>query len=111
MQEATQAGSLLAAHLILPILDGLDEIPEEVRGSAISRINDALRPRERGVVPCRSQQYRDAVRPAGGTEVTLRGAAAVQLRPLAADVVRDYLVDDAGGPAAKARWDPVLKLV
>ena len=46
-----------------------------------------------------------------GVEVTLRGAAAVQLRPLDADAVRGYLCDDAAGPVAKARWDPVLAVL
>ena len=109
--EPTQAAALLASGLILPILDGLDEIPEEVRGAAISRINDALRPGEQVVVTCRTQQYRDAVRPESGVEVTLRAAAAVQLRPLDADAVRDYLCDDAAGPVAKARWEPVLAVL
>jgi hypothetical protein len=109
--EPTQAAALLAAGLIVPILDGLDEIPGEVRGPAISRINDAVRPGAQLVVTCRSQQYRDAVRPEGGAEVTLRGSAAVELRPLDAGVVRDYVCDDAAGPAARARWGPVLKLI
>jgi hypothetical protein len=111
MQEPTLAAALLASGLILPVLDGLDEIPEKVRGSAISRINDALRPGEHLVVTCRSQQYRDAVRPERGVEVTLRGAAALQLRPLDADAVCDYLCDDAAGPLAMARWDPVLAVL
>ena len=111
MAERTQAEALLASGLILPILDGFDEIPGGVLGSAISQINDALRPGEQLVVTCRSQQYRDAVRPRGGIEVTLRGAAAVQLRPLDADTVRDYLCDDAAGPVAKARWKPVLDVL
>jgi hypothetical protein len=42
-EETTRAAALLAAGLIVLILDGLDEIPEAVRGAAISRINDALR--------------------------------------------------------------------
>ena len=108
-EDTTQAAALLAAGLIVPILDGLDEILEGVRGLAVSRINDALRPGEQLVVTCRSQQYRDAVRPEGGVEVTLRGAAAVELRPLEADAVRDYLRDDAAGPVARARWDPVFR--
>jgi hypothetical protein len=95
--------------LIVPILDGLDEILEGVRGAAVSRINDALRPGEQLVTTCRSQQYRDAVRPEGGIEATLRGAAAVELRPLDTDAVRDYLRDDAAGPVARARWDPVFE--
>jgi hypothetical protein len=110
-QEATQAAALLAAGLIMPILDGLDEIPQVVRGPAISRINDALRPGEQLVVTCRSQQYRDAVRPEGGVEVTLRAAAAVRLCALDSDAVRGYLCDDAGGPIARARWDPVLAVL
>ena len=38
-EEPTQAAALLASGLILPVLNGLDEIPEQVRGSAISQIN------------------------------------------------------------------------
>jgi NACHT domain len=109
--EPTQAAALLAAGLILPVLDGLDEIPEQVRGPAISRINDALRPGEQLMATCRTRQYRDAVRPQGGVEVTLRAAAAVQLRPLDADAVRGYLCDDAAGPVTRARWAPVLAML
>ena len=111
MAESTQAEALIASQLILPVLDGLDEIPEEVRGSVISRINDALRPGEQVVVTCRTQQFEDAARPQGGVEVNLRAAAAVVLRPLDADAVRGYLCDDAAGPAMKARWDPILALL
>lgn len=109
--EPSYAAALLAEGLILPVLDGLDEIPEEVRGSAINRINDALRPGEKVVVTCRSKQYQDAVRPENGVEVTLRGAAAVQLRPLDADTVRRYLSDDSAGPVSRTRWTPVLAVL
>jgi hypothetical protein len=109
--EPTRAAALLASGLILPILDGLDEIPERVRGPAIGRINDALRPGEQVVVTSRIRQYRDAVRPQEGIEVTLRAAAAVELRPLDVAVVRGYLCDDAAGPVAKARWDPVFAVL
>jgi hypothetical protein len=108
--EATQAEALLAARLVLLVLDGLDEIPEQVRGPAIRQINDALRPGERVVVTCRTKQYKYAVRPPGCVEVTLRAAAAVQLRPLDADAVRNYLWDDAAGPIPKARWNPVIQV-
>src|SRR5262249_32089684 len=111
VRDATQAGALLASGLILPILDGLDEIPQEVRGPAISRINDALRPGEHVVVTCRSQDYRDAITPHGGVDVTLGAAAAVRLCPLGADAVRSYLCDDATGPVARVRWDPVLAVL
>jgi hypothetical protein len=110
-EEATQAAALLSSELILPVLDGLDEIPEQVRGAAIRRINDALRPGQRLVVTCRTQQYQNAVRPKGDAEVTLRAAAAIQLRPLDADTVRTYLCNAAAGPVARSRWSPVLQLL
>jgi hypothetical protein len=106
-----RAAALIGAGLILPVLDGLDEIPDSVRGAAVSRINDALRPGGQVLVTCRTRQYQDAVRPPDGPEVTLAGAAAIELRPLDADAVRRYLRDDAPGPAARARWDPVLALL
>jgi hypothetical protein len=68
--EPTRAAALLATGLILPVLDGLDEMPQKVRVKAIGRINDALRPGEQMVVTSRIRQYRDAVRPQGGDEVT-----------------------------------------
>jgi hypothetical protein len=109
--EPTRAEALLKSRLILPILDGLDEIPQEIRVPAISRINDAVRPGEQVVVTCRTQQYQDSVRPAHGIEATLRGAAAVELRPLDDEAVRSYLCDDAAGPVAKARWKRVLDVL
>ena len=109
--ELTQAAALLAAGLILPIVDGLDEIPDSARGAAISQINDSLRPGQHLVVTCRTQQYRDGIRPENGLEVTLRGAAAVELCPLNPVTVGRYLCDDAGGPVTKARWEPVLALL
>ena len=111
MGERTRAEALLESRLILPVLDGLDEIPNEVRGPAIGRINDALLPGQQAVATCRSMEYREAVRPVGGVEVTLRAAAAVELRPLDADAVRKYLREDAAGPVARARWDPVLPVL
>jgi len=107
----SQAVALLDSGRILPVLDGLDEIPDPVRGPAISKINDALRASEQLVLTCRTQEYWDAVRPQDGVEVTLRGAAAVQLSPLEPEAVRDYLCDDAAGPVMRARWDPVFAVL
>jgi hypothetical protein len=73
--------ALLEAGLILPILDGLDEVPEAARPLAITQINNELRPGEQVVVTCRTEQYQAMVSPQDGQGATLR-AAAVQLRTL-----------------------------
>ena len=109
MKERTRAEALLGSRLILPVLDGLDEIPEEVRASAIGQVNDALRPGERLVMTCRSEQYRDAIRPKGGHELKpVEAAAAIRLCPLDLAAVHDYLCYDAPGPDLRARWDRVF---
>jgi hypothetical protein len=103
-RESTCLEALLAHGLILPILDGLDEIPDAVRGLAVVGIKDALRPGERLIVTCRTDPYRAAVRPPGHAKVQLR-AAAVQLCPLDTDAVSRYLRSDAKDAA---RWAPIL---
>jgi hypothetical protein len=103
--QASHARMLINAGLILPVLDGLDEIPDAIRGSAIARINDALRPGQRLVLACRTAAYREAVSPAYGVEVQLAGATGIVLSPLTVEVVGDYLRKSAGGSAAARRWD------
>jgi hypothetical protein len=94
--------ALLAAGLIVPILDGLDEIPDSARPRAITRINAELNPGEQVVVTSRSEQYQATARPQDGHGVILR-AAAVQLGALEFDQVAGYLRKDAG-PAGSSRW-------
>jgi hypothetical protein len=99
--------ALFPAGLILPVLDGLDEIREDVRGQAIAQISDSLRPGEQLIMTCRTGTYREAVRPPHGTEITLQ-AAVIQFGPLDAADVSRYLRDGADGVDVSARWDPVL---
>jgi hypothetical protein len=107
----SRARALLDQHLLLPILDGLDELPEAAWRRAVSRLNDWLAPRQGLVLASRTAAYRKTIIPTDlATElpVQLRGAAGISLRPLDPDDVRAYLRRDAVTPAAAARWDPVL---
>jgi len=106
-----RAEALLDQHLLL-ILDGLDEVPAHVRTTAISRINQFLRPGAGLVLSCRTEEYRDALSSSGspGRPVKLTGATGVTLRPLSGDAIRHYLLGDAGpGSAPGLRWSPVLR--
>lgn len=104
---SSRVEALLQVRLIMPILDGFDELLCAVRGHAIAQINDQLRPGERFVMTSRTEEYRVATRPAAGPEITL-AAAAVELRPLDVPDVISYLRQAAGGPISASRWDPVF---
>jgi hypothetical protein len=99
--------ALLQAKLIMPILDGFDELPEAARGRAIAEINDQLQPGARLVMTSRTEEYRDATRPSVGPEISL-AAAAVELCPLDIADVITYLRRAAGGPKNASRWEPVF---
>lgn len=95
----TLAMALLAEALITPVLDGLDEVSDGLRGAAIAQLNQALRPGEAAVVSSRRAAYETAVCPEQGAVVRLRGAAVVKLCPVEADTARQYLLQDAANPA------------
>ena len=105
--RVSRVEALLQARLIMPILDGFDELPEGVRGRSIAQINEQLRPGERFIMTSRTTEYRAATRPAMGPEITL-AAAAVELCPLDVADVALYLRRSAGGPRSASRWDAVF---
>ncbi|MBG0853121.1 NACHT domain-containing protein [Streptomyces spinoverrucosus] len=82
--------TLLAHGLLLPVLDGLDEIPESARRGAIRGINHAVGGERPVVVTCRSVEYEELIR---GGAPRLRQAPVVEVLPVPpADVVA-YLRD------------------
>jgi hypothetical protein len=106
------AEALLDKHILL-ILDGLDEIPEEHRGTALSRIGQFL-PEDAGIVlSCRTGEYRSALEAsrARGQVVKLRGAAGISLCPLTVNAIREYLLGDDPGSAEAKRWGPVFRVL
>jgi NACHT domain len=108
--EGSQIKALLRDNLILPILDGMDEIPDAIRGEAIAEINNILEPGEPLVLTCRTESYQKVVEPQQGPGAILR-AATVVLCPLEAADVSKYLRDDATGPLAVTRWSAVITVL
>ena len=111
--DRTCLEALLQEGKILPLLDGLDEIPDKVRRSALDKINDWLQDGASIVVSCRSEEYGALVRQTDtALGRKLSGAAGVVLDPLDAEAVSDYLVEDCGDDeAARKRWKPVTDLL
>ncbi|WP_198536212.1 NACHT domain-containing protein [Pseudofrankia saprophytica] len=98
-----EVDALREANLLVPVLDGLDEIPGRVQAQAIAKINEALPPEDGIVVSCRVSEFRSALRAAP----KLRNAFGITLRDLEPDAVRNYLEHDAGDD----RWDPIIPVL
>ncbi|MGW5861614.1 NACHT domain-containing protein [Streptomyces sp. NPDC055239] len=108
--DTTLAGMLLERRLVLPVLDGFDELPAAAGALALHRIAAAL-PYSCGLVlSSRPQEYLAALRPSTGGPARPADLAVIHLDPLDGRSVAHYLLHDAGGagtPAA-ARWTPVV---
>ncbi|MBY8844616.1 NACHT domain-containing NTPase [Streptomyces sp. SP2-10] len=100
---------LLEAGLVLPVLDGLDELPQSSWGAALNRLNAELAAGEPVLLTCRTAAYVKAVESGD----VLTAAAVVELRPLTFEAASAYLVRTArpvrgSGGQRVTRWDPVL---
>jgi len=98
---------LVDRGLVLPVLDGLDEIPEPLQAAALTALTAAVGRDRPLVLTSRAEQYQDAVRRAGAP---LARAAVVEIEPVTAADAAAYLsAGQAGGHVGgAARWRPVL---
>ncbi|MGW0969924.1 hypothetical protein [Streptomyces sp. NPDC002516] len=79
---------LLDRGLLVPVLDGLDEIPEPARRNAVREINHFIGADRPVVVTCRLTEYEDVI--TGGSPV-LRRAPVVEVRPVEVEDTAAYL--------------------
>ncbi|MGW4909918.1 NACHT domain-containing protein [Streptomyces sp. NPDC004270] len=96
----TLAERLVSAELILPVLDGFDEIPEGLRDDARQKLSTTWL---RYVLTSRYDEYKEAVEGTTGLE----RAAVVVLADLPPDDSVTYL-RRTSPQAARSGWDPVL---
>lgn len=100
---ADAAARPVAAGLVLPVLDGLDEMPEPLHARAVAALTAAVGRDRPLVLTSRAEEYQSAVRQVGGP---LARAAVVEVEPVTAADAADYL--PAGQVDGQARWRPVL---
>jgi hypothetical protein len=93
---------LIQHDLIIPVLDGLDELAEPMRGPALEAINRIL-PAQPLILTCRREEYARIARQAG----PLKSAAASEALPVAPSAVADYLRSRPGVPELRT-WEPVV---
>jgi NACHT domain len=107
----TVASELIRRQLILPVLDGLDEVGRTSRGPALQALNKSLGNRMPVIMTCREKDYRQIV---SETDV-LTAAAVIKLLPLTLRDLIGYLPRTAKktasrtAPGTYTKWDPVLR--
>lgn len=90
---------------LLPVLDGLDEMPAESRRQALHAINAAFKPTDPLVLTSRTEDYLDTL--TAINENVLAAATVLELAPLPADVVGGYLTR-AAPPAQTEVWSTLF---
>lgn len=101
-REIDRAEALVDRGLVLPLLDGFDEIPPALHAMALHEINRGWRTQPL-VLASRTDAYRAALNWPDARR--LDGAAGIQLVPLTPGPAADYL--RSGLPHAE-RWDAVI---
>jgi transcriptional regulator with XRE-family HTH domain len=98
------AQRLVAEGRILPVLDGLDEVPPALHAAAIDAVDQAIAGGRPLVVTCRGAEYEEAVLH-GGT--ILATAAVVEIEPVDPSDAAAFLT--ARQPHSDTRWQPVVE--
>jgi hypothetical protein len=96
--------TLSARGQILPVLDGLDELPDAARTAVIAALNRSLRADDQLIVTSRSTEFAQAVRTNGHV---ITSAAVVEPEPLPATAAADYL-EGGLSPAREPTWAPIV---
>jgi hypothetical protein len=95
---------LVADRLVLPVIDGLDELPEGRRQNALRSANRVLIAGDPLVVTCRTTEYLAAV----GAADVITGAAVIEAQPVRpAEVVAFLRRVIPPGPHGQ-RWEPIF---
>ncbi|CQR61097.1 Hypothetical Protein SAV [Streptomyces leeuwenhoekii] len=97
------ARKLVAEGRVLPVLDGLDEIPADLRPEALASVNHAIALHDPLVLTSRRAEYHRLVEEAD----VITAAAVVVAQPVEAADVVDYL-RSAVPPRHIPAWQPVL---
>jgi hypothetical protein len=97
--------SIVQRRLIIPILDGFDELSRKARVAAVAKMNQALADGELGfILTCRTDEYRATIEANG----IVRSSHVIEAQPLdPKDDVRNYLETHLPARLLSA-WQPVL---
>jgi hypothetical protein len=93
---------LMARGRVLPVLDGMDELPAKMHKDAVESLDLYAASDQALVVTCRSDEYDQAVRTSGAV---MSRSAVVEIEPVDAEQAIAFLSHPA---PARPRWQPVF---
>ncbi|MFI5925859.1 NACHT domain-containing protein [Micromonospora sp. NPDC051543] len=96
-----EADQLVRRRRVIPVLDGLDEMPPGVRSSALERLEEAVGAGLRAVVTCRTDEFAEATGEVGA----LPQAVVLEIEPVDPEDAATYLTDRE--TLVSTRWDQV----
>jgi hypothetical protein len=97
---------LVRDRLVIPVLDGIDELPKPVLEHALDKLNQALGENSPVILTCRATEYTEAVM----DKSVLGAAAVIRAMPVDATTAAEYL-RRTSQPRRLPLWEPVLSAI
>jgi F0F1-type ATP synthase assembly protein I len=96
--------ALVTRSEVLPVVDGLDELPAEARAGILGALNRSMSDCDQLILTCRTEQFAQSVDTLGDV---LNAAAVIEPHPLSPDRAADYL-EACLPPRPRHDWCQVL---
>ncbi|MDF5757268.1 NACHT domain-containing protein [Spongiactinospora sp. TRM90649] len=96
--------ALVARGEVLPVIDGVDELPDGVRANLLNALNRSMHETDQLILTCRTAQFAESVESIGDV---LTAAAVIEPQPMTPDAVAEYL-RACLPPVASPTWPRVL---
>ncbi|MEV0388889.1 NACHT domain-containing protein [Nonomuraea sp. NPDC050643] len=97
--------TLVARGEVLPVIDGLDELPEHARAGLLAALNRSMGEGDQLILTCRTKQFAESVEEMGDV---LTAAAVIEPQSMGPDAAAEYL-RQCLPPVPHPTWSKVLE--
>jgi len=97
--------TLVARGEVLPVIDGLDELPDRARADLLSALIRSMCENDQLILTCRTEQFAESVAEIGDV---LTATAVIEPQPMSPAAAADYL-EACLPPVPRPAWPHVLK--
>ncbi|MEV0235606.1 NACHT domain-containing protein [Nonomuraea sp. NPDC050786] len=97
--------TLVSRGEVLPVIDGLDELPDTARANMLTALNRSMYETDQLILTCRTDQFAESVEEIGDV---LTAAAVIEPQPMSPAAAADYL-EACLPPVPHRAWPHVLE--